>query len=117
MSEKSVSFTIKDSDSNSYDPQTIDTSTLVVPVSTTGIPISETTHGSFFNGTQIAYGAVIEKTTGTFFQVDFVDNYIVKYTYSYNSSTESILSFLDIVNNKEGWSFLQQRCVNSTISN
>jgi len=101
---------------NSYDVQITGTGSFVVPASA-GTPISEADYGSFLNGTQIAYGIFIEKTTGTPFQVGFVNNRIIKYTYSYNSSVESLLSFLNIVNNKDGWSFLQQRCVNSIINN
>jgi len=98
---------------NSCNTQSMGTDVLVVSISTTGVSVSENTHSSFLNGTQIAYGIFIEKTTGTSFQVNLVDNCIVKYNYSHNSSIESLLSFLNIVNNKDGWSFLQQRCVNS----
>ena len=103
--------------SNYCDAQPVSTGTSVVSVSATGIPVSETAYGSFLNGTQIAYGAVIEKTTGTSFQRELIDKNIVKYIYSNNSSIESLLSFLDIVNNKDGWSFLRQRYVNSIVNN
>jgi hypothetical protein len=85
----------------------------LIVTASAGTQIAETNYGSFLNGTQFVYGIFIEKTTGTLFQVNLVDNCVIKYSYSHNSSIESLLSFLNIVNNKDGWSFLQQRFVNS----
>jgi|GEM_PF-5742433 hypothetical protein len=94
------------SNSNSCCDQLVCTSASIDPTLTTGTQSIETANSSFFNGTQVAYGTIVKKTTGTPFQAEIVYNSEIRYVFSYGSFKESLLSFLDIVNNKDGWSFL-----------
>lgn len=89
--------------------QVMGTCVLVVPTVATGISVLKNEENLSYGGTTIINR--IGKTTGIIFQINLVGNCIAKSAFSPDGYLESILNFLDIVNNKDGWSFLQQASV------
>ena len=108
---------IKDKYSNPNScEQTVSAGVFGVATSTTGIIEIEDFYNLLCNGTP--HFNSLGKTTGVIFQIDLVGDCITKSAFSPNNYLESILNFLDIVNNKNGWSFLQQsKYVNSIVNN
>jgi|SRR3989344_6385677 len=86
--------------------QTLGSSVFSVTASTTGIIAT----GALSNGLCSATLTLnrLGKTSGNVFYVDLIGDCITKSAFAPCGYLESILNFLDIVNNKDGWSFLQQ---------
>lgn len=91
--------TIKNSSTNSYQEKVTNTCALLVSASTTGVSVSEI-YSSSCNATQ--FFNYTEKVTGTFFSEKLIENYVKKSIFDSNIYKESILSFLNIINNNIG---------------
>lgn len=100
MSEVSVT---ENDNLNFYDTQSVTSESPFGCVSTTGISLPESGPSSFLDGTLLAYGSIILETTGTPFQVRLFKDGTIKQVYYSRGFIGSLLSFLNIVNNNDGW--------------
>jgi hypothetical protein len=100
MSEVSIT---ENDNLNFYNTQVATTESPFDCVSTTGISLPEVDYSSLLDGTVLAYGTIILETTGTLFQAKLVKDSTIKQAYYSRDFIGSLLSFLNIVNNNDGW--------------
>lgn len=76
-------------------------------ISTTVLGVATSTQSTIFIGDihSTKVFSVFGKTTGTTFRIDSVSNCVIKYDFSSNKFLGSLLSFLNIVNNNDGWAY------------
>lgn len=63
-------------------------------------PTPVVVYGSFWGKSQVVFGVILGKVTGTHFNIEVIGSYAKINTY-HNSYIESLLSFLNIVNNSD----------------
>jgi len=98
-----VTIKVTGNDSDSHIIQCTNRVVLVDSFSTTGVSSSETT-SSCPKGTKNVLGSVMGITTGVL-QIFSGRNLMrVEHVFNHDNYTESLLSFLNFVNNKDGWS-------------